>query len=212
MIIIRARPRASTNPCRMPQDLRLRGDVERGAGFVGDQQARLAEQRHGDQHALAHAARQHASGRKSAMRCGIGHAHLPENVVRRARSRPALPRDTAEATIRIFEDRAHLVADREHRVQRGRRDPGTPSTSRCPAGVPARVGWSAVFRRSCAVEAGSGRPRMRVGEARRSRPMMARMVTLLPQPDSPTSATCLRVWARPALTSRSTLRAPAVRL
>ena len=34
--------------------------------------------------------------------------------------------------------------------------------------------------------------------------MMARMVTLLPQPDSPTSATCLRSGTS-RLTSRSTL-------
>jgi hypothetical protein len=40
------------------QDLRLDGDVQRGGGFVGDQQRRLAGQRHGDHHALAHAARQ----------------------------------------------------------------------------------------------------------------------------------------------------------
>jgi len=40
------------------QNLRLDGDVERGGRFVGDQKLRLAEQRHGDHHALLHAAGQ----------------------------------------------------------------------------------------------------------------------------------------------------------
>jgi hypothetical protein len=40
------------------QDLRLHRDVERGRRFVGDQQLRLAHQRHGDHHALAQAARE----------------------------------------------------------------------------------------------------------------------------------------------------------
>ena len=39
------------------EDLRLDGDVERGGRFVGDQHLRVARQRHGDHHALPHAAR-----------------------------------------------------------------------------------------------------------------------------------------------------------
>ncbi len=38
------------------EDLRLHGDVERRGRLVGDQQVGLAGQRHGDHHALAHAA------------------------------------------------------------------------------------------------------------------------------------------------------------
>ncbi len=38
------------------EDLRLHGDIERGGGFVGDQQFRLAHQRHRDHHPLAQAA------------------------------------------------------------------------------------------------------------------------------------------------------------
>ena len=38
------------------EDLRLDGDVERGRRLVGDDQLGLAAQRHGDHHALAHAA------------------------------------------------------------------------------------------------------------------------------------------------------------
>ncbi len=37
------------------QYLRLYGDVERGGGFVRDQQFRVAAQRHSDHHPLAHA-------------------------------------------------------------------------------------------------------------------------------------------------------------
>jgi hypothetical protein len=40
------------------EDLRLDGHVERGRRLVGDQQRRLARQRHRDHHALAHAARE----------------------------------------------------------------------------------------------------------------------------------------------------------
>ena len=40
------------------QDLRLDGDVERGGRLVGDQQLRIAGDRHGDHDALAHAAGQ----------------------------------------------------------------------------------------------------------------------------------------------------------
>ena len=38
------------------EDLRLDGDVERGRRLVGDQQLGVAGERHGDHHALAHAA------------------------------------------------------------------------------------------------------------------------------------------------------------
>ncbi len=39
------------------EDLRLRRDIERRRGFVGDEDLRVAHQGHGDHHALAHAAR-----------------------------------------------------------------------------------------------------------------------------------------------------------
>ena len=40
------------------QDLRLQRHVQRRRRLVGDQQFRLSDQRHGDQHALAHAPRE----------------------------------------------------------------------------------------------------------------------------------------------------------
>ena len=55
------------------KDLALDGDIERGRRFVGDQQLRVAGERHGDHDALAHAAgklvrigAQRACGRRNA--------------------------------------------------------------------------------------------------------------------------------------------------
>ena len=49
--------------------LRLYGDIEGGARLVGDQQLRLVGERHGDQDALVHAARQlEGIGSKHALR------------------------------------------------------------------------------------------------------------------------------------------------
>jgi len=47
---------SSCRTLRSFEDLRLDRDVERGGRFVGDEQLRPAGQRHGDHHALAHAA------------------------------------------------------------------------------------------------------------------------------------------------------------
>ena len=49
---------AGTQFLEQVQDLRLHGDVERGAGLVRQQDLRFGDQRHGDHHALAHAAGQ----------------------------------------------------------------------------------------------------------------------------------------------------------
>ena len=62
------------------ENLRLGRDVERRSRLVGDEEARLGEERHGDQDALAHAARQHDRiGSGDAL--GVRHAHLPEHLV-----------------------------------------------------------------------------------------------------------------------------------
>ncbi|KAG1079180.1 hypothetical protein G6F40_016419 [Rhizopus arrhizus] len=50
------RAQAGLDVAQQVQDLRLDGDVQRGRGFVGDQDLRVAGQRHGDQDALALAA------------------------------------------------------------------------------------------------------------------------------------------------------------
>jgi hypothetical protein len=49
-------PQLLLEPLDDLEDLRLDGHVERGGGLVGDQQARLVDQRHGDHRPLAHAA------------------------------------------------------------------------------------------------------------------------------------------------------------
>ena len=43
-------------PLQQIQYLRLHGDIERGGRFIGEQQAGVAGQRHGDHYPLAHAA------------------------------------------------------------------------------------------------------------------------------------------------------------
>ena len=50
------RPHVALEVLHQAHDLRLDGDVEGGRGLVGDEDLRVADQRHGDDHALAHAA------------------------------------------------------------------------------------------------------------------------------------------------------------
>ena len=59
------------------EDLGLNGDVERRGRLVGDQQLRLAGERHGDHHALAHAARE-CMGKLAQTPARIGNAHQVE--------------------------------------------------------------------------------------------------------------------------------------
>ena len=68
------------------EDLRLHGDVERGRRLVGDQQLRPAEQRHGDHHALAHAAGEFVriDGRGAARRRGSARARACRTRLARA--------------------------------------------------------------------------------------------------------------------------------
>ena len=51
-------PKSLVSVLEQLEHLRLHRDVERGGRLVGDQDLRLAEQRHGDHHALPHAARE----------------------------------------------------------------------------------------------------------------------------------------------------------
>ena len=46
----------TVKPLQQIQYLRLHGDIERGGRFIGEQQAGVAGQRHGDHYPLAHAA------------------------------------------------------------------------------------------------------------------------------------------------------------
>jgi hypothetical protein len=96
------------------QDLRLRGDVERGGRLVGDEQRRLEHQRHGDHDALALAAGELVRvGLDHAL--GVRQAHLAHDVedlapARRGRELRVLAQHLVE-----------LRAAAHHRVERGHR-------------------------------------------------------------------------------------------
>ena len=93
------------------EDLRLDRHVERGRRLVGDQQLRVARQRHRDHRALPHAARQLVRvGVHAALRLGYVHpAQRLDRPIHRLAARDAL----------VQRDRfADLAADRHQRVQR----------------------------------------------------------------------------------------------
>ena len=96
------------------EDLGLDGDVERRGRLVGDQQRRLADQRHRDHHALAHAARHVVRKIVDALR-RRGDPHQVEHLDR-ARSRGAR-RHRAVGQDRLDD----LLADGVDRIERGHR-------------------------------------------------------------------------------------------
>ena len=115
VIRITAMPNSLLQRAQQVEDLRLDGDVERGRRLVGDQQVRGAGQRHGDHHPLAHAARElvrivaRAAGRARGCRPG-----------RAARARVGVRGLLADPLV-LADRLGDLVADREHRVERGHR-------------------------------------------------------------------------------------------
>ena len=96
------------------QDLRLRGDVERGGRLVGDQELRVERQRHRDHGALALAARQ-------LMRIGFRrHLGIGNPHVRQQRQHPCVDLGLRQVGV----DRKHLadlVADGAQRIERRHR-------------------------------------------------------------------------------------------
>ncbi len=60
-------------------DLGLDGDIQRGGRFVGDQQARIAGDRHGDHHSLVHAAGE-LMGKRRQARCGARDTDLLQQL------------------------------------------------------------------------------------------------------------------------------------
>ena len=96
------------------EDLRLDGDVERGGGLVGDQQLRIAGQRHGDHHPLAHAAGELVRIVAHPAR-GVGDAHQGQHL------RGAGPGLGVRLAL-VDDDRlGDLLAHGQHRVERGHR-------------------------------------------------------------------------------------------
>ena len=92
------------------EDLGLDRDVERGGRLVGDQQLRLARERHRDHHALAHAAGEPVRILVQSRRRGRN-AHALENAQRLGLGLRAI-----EAAM-VDERLGDLEAEREHRIQ-----------------------------------------------------------------------------------------------
>ena len=88
------------------------GHVERRGGFVGDDQTRLAGQRHGNHHPLAHAARKFIGERARATR-GIGDANLGKQLHGHGKS------DCAKHVLVHHQHLGYLIADTPHRIKRG---------------------------------------------------------------------------------------------
>ena len=196
MIISSARPRSST---RSLSSFRICACVVTSSAVPGSsaiEQTRFGEQRHRDQHALPHPARQHDRiGPGDAL--GIGHANLAQDFVD-ARHASAPVARAAEPPVGVFEDRPHLVADGEDRIERSHRVLKHHRHRRAAQGLAlARARGEQI----AAVEHGSGP--MSIFAVAGRMPMIARIVTLLPQPDSPTSATWRRAGTS-SETSRST--------
>ena len=167
-------PELVAQPRDQREDLRLHGHVERGRRLVGDQQPRLVRQRHRDHRALAHAARELVRVGVDAPRAARGcrparAARPPGRAPRAARRRGARasppragrrPVEGVQRRQRVLEDHRDLVAAHARAARRRRRRAGPrPRTATAPE----------IAR--CAA---------------RVRPITVRLVTLLPEPDSPT--------------------------
>ncbi len=105
-----------------PHDLRLDGDVERRGRLVGDQDVGFAQQRHGDHHALAHAAGKlvRIGGE---LRRRVGNAD-PFQHGNRARLERVAAKVGVTVALRVDELRAQCEnrIERSHRILEDHRD------------------------------------------------------------------------------------------
>ena len=125
------RAHLAAQPADQVQDLRLDGHVERRGRLVGDQELRFAGERHGDHHALAHAAGELV---RIAPRPGrrFGDADQAQQLGRpRARGRH---RDPFMDVQRLGDLPAHRLdgIERAHRVLEDHRDPAARAAPPCP--------------------------------------------------------------------------------
>ena len=175
------------------EDLRLDGDVERRGGLVGDQELRVAGERHRDHDPLAQPARELVRILREAplRRADPDHAQQLEH--------PRADRGTAQLAMQA-QRLADLKAHRKGRVQAGHRLLKDHADA-----VAAHIAHRPLVERQQVLAVERDPPALdRAGGQGRSR-MIARAVTLLPQPHSPTRPTI-----RPASTvndSPSTTRA-----
>ena len=95
---------------QQPQDLRLHRHIERRCRLVGDQQLRIAHQRHGDHHPLAQAAGE-LMGILPEAHPRSGNAHARQQLGRPVHGLPPCRPTMA------FEHLGHLRSDRIGRVQ-----------------------------------------------------------------------------------------------
>ena len=93
------------------QDLRLNGYVQRGGGLVGNEQLRLAGQRHRNHHALAHAARQ-------LVRKAVEHVARFRNAHQVQHAQRLGTRCGAVHALVVADGLCNLLTRREHGVQR----------------------------------------------------------------------------------------------
>ena len=205
VIRISAVSRSATRLAQELEDLRLDRDVERRRRLVGDQQLRLAGERHRDHHALAHAARE---------------------LVRVVLQPYARARDPD--LVEQLDRRAGRPASRVHPEVRLERLADLPARSSAPGSAtssgPGRSSRSR-GRGSCAARASLSSSRSRPSNIALplvTRPLRARIpssaseVTLLPQPDSPTIPSVspgamsneipLTAWTSPRLVQNWTCR------
>ena len=144
-----AMPASACRSLQQRQHLRLDGDVERGGRLVGDQHRGAAGDRHGDHHALAHAAgelvrigvepacRRRACRTCSSSSCARARAwpRPRRGVGRAAPRRSAADRgDRIERAHRVLEDHADLLApDAEHRLLGQRHEIASVEDRTCAA-------------------------------------------------------------------------------
>jgi len=100
--------------CQQFKDLGLDGDIERGRGFVRDQDIRLVRQRHGDHHPLALAAGQLVRIRAKAA-FGVADADAVHKVD------DTFPHLCPAHALMQFDRFAQLLFQRVQRVERGHR-------------------------------------------------------------------------------------------
>jgi hypothetical protein len=166
-------PELALQVAQQLHDLRLRGDVERGRRLVGDQQPRLGGQGDRDDHALAHAARELVRVLVQAL---LGEGRRTSLSSSSARSRAA-PRSTRCVGADRLGD---LRADAHRRVQRPR---GVLEDHR-----DSRPRRRIALSESPSSSSPSKRTEPETVAVAGSRPMIARELTVLPEPDSPMSA------------------------
>ena len=179
-----AQPELLAQPEQQRQDLAADRGVERRDRLVGDQQLRAAAR------APRRSARA-AAGRRRA-RAGSAGTTAPAGAARprTAPRRPARPRSSRLVGDQPVEPEAlgHRLVDGLPRVERARRRPGAPAAPGAGALAGRGAEWS------------SGWPSNRTSPAvGRCSPTSVRASVVLPEPDSPTSAT-----TSPARTARST--------